>query len=359
MNLTTKISHILESDKVDKTNFVKTLLNNPSIYLVGKNNETINFSKLYNVIGIIDDTCQDKNWRQFSIFNSKNIDIESLIVNCSTSILPNLVNKNLRKLGFRNILHYSEVMNFNSNLQKPLFQLNTIDDYEKNSDKWNALYELLSDDESKKTLERILLFRLTCNPKYTDQFSVCLDKQYMETFMNFHEEIMIDVGGFDGETTDIFCTKFPDYKKIFVFEPSDKNFQRMKERLVKYKNIHCEKIGLSNKCGTLYFDDILESASKVSICGSVKINVETLDNYIKDNITFIKLDIEGWELNALIGSTNHIKSNHPKIAVAVYHNSEDFWKIPEFVLNVRDDYDVYLRHYTEGWSETIMYFNPR
>lgn len=68
------------------------------------------------------------------------------------------------------------------------------------------------------------------------------------------------------------------------------------------------------------------------------------------------MDIEGLEYKALIGSSNIIKNYKPKLAIAVYHHAEDFRRIPEFLLKINPDYKVYLRHYTQGWSETIMYF---
>lgn len=66
-------------------------------------------------------------------------------------------------------------------------------------------------------------------------------------------------------------------------------------------------------------------------------------------LTFIKIDLEGWELKALYGAVRHIAEDHPKLAISVYHHAGDFWRI-------RDDYQVFLRHYTEGWSESVMYF---
>ena len=71
------------------------------------------------------------------------------------------------------------------------------------------------------------------------------------------------------------------------------------------------------------------------------------------------MDLEGWENKALLGAKNHILQDHPKLAIAVYHSASDFWSIPQLVLGIRNDYDVYLRHYTQGWVESIMYFIPK
>jgi hypothetical protein len=71
------------------------------------------------------------------------------------------------------------------------------------------------------------------------------------------------------------------------------------------------------------------------------------------------MDIEGWELKALAGCISQIRNNSPKLTIAVYHNSIDFIKIPEFILSINKNYKIFLRHYTEGWSESVMYFLPK
>lgn len=126
-----------------------------------------------------------------------------------------------------------------------------------------------------------------------------------------------------------------------------------------FKNIFLLPLGVSDEEGTLFFDPNHGSASSISTSGSSKIDVVTIDETVKEKITFIKMDLEGWELKALQGAKNHILENHPKMAISIYHNAADFRKIPEFILSLRDDYELYLRHYSEGWSETVMYFIPK
>ena len=131
-----------------------------------------------------------------------------------------------------------------------------------------------------------------------------------------------------------------------------------KKRLEHYKNIYFSNFGLSNKKEDLFFDENAGSSSSISITGSIKISTSTLDEEIKEKISVIKMDIEGWELNALKGSENHIINDKPKMAITVYHNAKDFIDIPNFVLSLNSNYSLYLRHYTSGWSETVMYFVP-
>jgi hypothetical protein len=97
----------------------------------------------------------------------------------------------------------------------------------------------------------------------------------------------------------------------------------------------------------------------VTSSGACEISVTPLDVEVNEPVTFIKMDLEGWELPALSGSREHILRDRPKLAIAVYHRPSDFWGVFEFVTGLRPDDRVYLRHYTEGWSETVMFFVPR
>ncbi len=100
------------------------------------------------------------------------------------------------------------------------------------------------------------------------------------------------------------------------------------------------------------------SSSKVCSNGVNVIEVDKLDNMIKTPVSFIKMDIEGAEGDAIEGAQETIRKYHPKLALSVYHKADDLWKIPEQIFSIRKDYKIYLRHYTEGFAETVMYFVP-
>lgn len=68
------------------------------------------------------------------------------------------------------------------------------------------------------------------------------------------------------------------------------------------------------------------------------------------------MDLEGHEMFALQGAEKIISKSKPKLAISIYHSSEDLIDIFNYVMTLRPDYKVYVRHYTEGWSETVMYF---
>jgi radical SAM protein with 4Fe4S-binding SPASM domain len=132
-----------------------------------------------------------------------------------------------------------------------------------------------------------------------------------------------------------------------------------KKRLANRRDIEFITQGISDTSGTLSFNSDGDSASAANSEEACTIEVTTLDVTVKEKVTFIKMDLEGWEIKALEGCKQHITEDHPKLAISVYHSAFDFWRVPEYILSIRQDYDIYLRHYTEGWSETVMFFMPK
>jgi len=192
------------------------------------------------------------------------------------------------------------------------------------------------------------------------RYSVRLREQYFEDFLHLGKgELFVDAGGYDGDTTEEFCRRCPCYSGVHLFEPNANNLQKARIRLKDMRDIHYYEMGLSDISGELTFDAAAGPASSVSDAGDCSIQMTTLDLAVDGSVSFIKMDLEGWELKALEGALGHIQDDHPKLAVAVYHRPSDFLHVHEFVKRVCPGCRVWLRHYTEGWSETVMYFLPK
>lgn len=67
------------------------------------------------------------------------------------------------------------------------------------------------------------------------------------------------------------------------------------------------------------------------------------------------MDIEGAELEALYGAKTLIKTWNPDLAIAVYHKPEHLWEIALYLSTLVPKYKFYLRNYTGGVAETILY----
>lgn len=72
-------------------------------------------------------------------------------------------------------------------------------------------------------------------------------------------------------------------------------------------------------------------------------------------VDFIKMDIEGAELQALRGAEKSIRQFKPQLAITVYHSLEDFWEIPKWIAQLGLGYQFYLRHFTIHQEETVLF----
>ena len=132
------------------------------------------------------------------------------------------------------------------------------------------------------------------------------------------------------------------------------------KKLSEIDKIELYPYGLWHKNTELHFDNtVLPISAKFSSSideNMPLVKVIKLDDIAYDErITFIKMDIEGAELNALKGSEQIIKHFRPKLAISVYHKPEDLWEIPAYILSLRSDYKLYFRHYSFTNRETVLY----
>jgi FkbM family methyltransferase len=89
----------------------------------------------------------------------------------------------------------------------------------------------------------------------------------------------------------------------------------------------------------------------------------TIDDFVAEHeverIDLIKMDIEGAELAALRGAEKTLRRFRPKLAIAVYHNWDDFITIPPYLNGLGLGYEFYLDHFTIHEEETVLFCRPR
>lgn len=188
----------------------------------------------------------------------------------------------------------------------------------------------------------------------------------LEELKPSENEVFVDCGAFDGDSAFAFmkwCNNH--YKHIYCFEPDKKNYVLCRQNLS--EAISKEKCTVFNK-GTwssnteLSFSDTADVASHICDDGLQRISVEALDQELlvkrNEKVTFIKMDIEGAELETLKGASRLIAEQKPKLAVCVYHKPEDIFTIPEYLRTLNPDYKFYLRHYTFAEWDTVLYAIP-
>ena len=177
------------------------------------------------------------------------------------------------------------------------------------------------------------------------------------------QEIFIDAGGYNGETTEMFLVWAKDKCKqtsAFIFEPDTESKKKCEDLFRGFENVSIIQKGLWNETGCLQFIPD-GSESRIAMVEETVDNVNTisvaaLDDELPDKaITFIKMDIEGAELKALQGAEKIIRTHKPKMAISVYHKPEDIIEIPKLLLAYNSEYRFWLRHYSLSWFDTVLY----
>ena len=330
-------------------------------YVLGRNQHALSCIEWARIDGIVDDFFPENGtWNGYPVIRADRLPREAIVVNCSMSIRPLSAHARLAGIEGIRVLSYADLVRAEPRFPLPDFVASFRSDYVQNEAKWRFVESKLADKYSISVLTALMLYRLTGDYSHMAGFSVRFNEQYFDPIVALSdEEVFVDCGGYDGDTVLEFCSRNPRYNQIHMFEPSPRNFERAKDRLRGLRNLSLIPKGVSDAKTTLAFDPDAGSASSVSATGAVTIDVVAIDQHIPGPVSYIKMDLEGWELQALKGAKRHILEDHPKLAISVYHHPSDFWRIPEYVLGLREDYSIYLRHYSEGWSETVMYFIPR
>jgi FkbM family methyltransferase len=145
----------------------------------------------------------------------------------------------------------------------------------------------------------------------------------------------VDVGAHVGLWTAMMCEKF---REVWAFEANDENFACLKKNMQKVHPhpamIHTA-LGADNSRCDLALPDGGNSGCWHIVRGK-STGMTTLDAYRLGGVDLLKLDVEGWEGQVLMGAINTIRRSYPVVifedngAGAKYYGAD--WIDPKVVL---------------------------
>ncbi len=296
--------------------------------------------------------------RKKEVLKIEDVPLDAIILWTATGS-PLEVKRRLDEMGFKNISYQALCKYSSLDLLDPPFINDFKEDFLNNYMQYKKTYKLLADKKSQDIFTKVINFKISGDYSFMEGFTNDHSGQYFDKTIvpQIKNVRFVDGGGYVGDTAEEVIKNYPDFSKIWLIEPMEENIRIAKRELSEYKNIQFLTCGVSNKKETLYFNEE-KSFSTIYGKGTQSVEVDTIDNIINEEVDFIKLDIEGAEQDAILGASQTILNSHPVLAICIYHKAEDWYKVPEKVLNIRSDYKVYLRHYMEGIFESVMYFIP-
>jgi FkbM family methyltransferase len=178
------------------------------------------------------------------------------------------------------------------------------------------------------------------------------EEDYAYPDINFDVEegdVVFDCGANSSKNVNINCLYFAKKAgkngKVYAFEPIPRIYNELLEDVKGFENIIPVNKGVSDRRQTVYVKD-LGGGSRIDTAGDIEVELISIDEFVKEHniskVDFIKMDIEGAELDALKGTINTIKTFKPKLAISIYHKPEDFYEIPTFIKSIVPEYKIWL-----------------
>lgn len=219
-----------------------------------------------------------------------------------------------------------------------------------------SVIDLLADEKSKKVYNTVVDNRLKCEYIFRD---ICQYPQYFvdDIICIDENEVYVDAGLCNGDVIDQFI-KFTNnkYLKIYGFEPDISAYEKIKEQFEYEKRVEILPYALHSENTMFKFSVLPHGSSKIEETGEVQVKAVKLDDMqINEQVTFIKMDIEGAEKEGLLGAFETIKKDKPKLAISLYHKVEDLWELPLLIHSINPNYKLYIRHHSEFPTETVLY----
>ena len=170
-------------------------------------------------------------------------------------------------------------------------------------------------------------------------------------------EVFVDCGAYDGGTTLDFFRRGGHFSYVFEPDPLQYVVTKMTLEFEKIANYEIYNLGVSDHEGELRFSSKDVGASRIAEDGDMVIEVTSLDALLLDKPirpTFIKMDIEGAEMEGLEGARQIIARDHPKLAISAYHGRVHLWEIPYWIKTNFPEYQMYMRQHSNN-TETVCY----
>lgn len=279
--------------------------------------------------------------------------------------------------------------------------------FDRTLDRFDKLVEArnrLDDPWSRITWLCVLLYRLTLNPFFlvacatgynTDRFSWNSYETNRRFFQFSDSEVYVDGGASTGDSLAWFLRAVDGrFKHIHTFEPSSENNRLIRKLLSDlqasylaslHSKVSLHEKGLWDSETTLLFNPCTAEAQmdsvRLNLIGnptsahiiaagiadhlldeqqqsamSVRVPVTAIDTATDRDATFIKLEIEGSELNALHGASETIARNRPKMAISMYHKPEDLETLLDFVLETGHGYRLGFRQHNPFCPDAMVMY---
>ena len=229
-----------------------------------------------------------------------------------------------------------------------------------NAQKLREVYDSLADDFSRQVYADIINFKISGRLEYLDDITSTKSEIYRKLIKPVTTETYVDLGAYNGDTIkELMEYTKGNFSAVYALEPDRKNFRKLSRFL---EGMNMNNVNLYNAAAwcvdtKLPFSHKSGRQSAISASSGIMIDALSVDSILRKRpATIIKMDVEGFEREAIWGSAYTIAHYSPKMMVALYHRNEDIFELPLLVKMLNPKYKLYIRHqpYIPAW-ETNLY----
>lgn len=177
-------------------------------------------------------------------------------------------------------------------------------------------------------------------------------------------DVVLDCGAYRGETALWFARRVGKGDRVVAFEPAAHNAEGLRRNLAANRSVEMGPVtvvecAVSSSAGMLHFNTHAENSSCMDAASTESVPAVTIDDVVEEQhlgrVDFIKMDIEGGEVDALRGAEGTLKRFTPRLAISAYHRPHDLPDIVALIRQACPDYRLYLSHKPPGLCDTVLF----
>ena len=225
-------------------------------------------------------------------------------------------------------------------------------------DEMQRAYDLLADDLSREVFLDTVRFKLSGKMEYLRHSESDKDEVFHNLLRPTAEEHFSDLGAYNGDTIrELLHYTDGKFASVTALEPDRRSFRKLNEWASANitGDVTLVQAGAWNEDTVKCFTDQAGRQSRVAGQGK-ETQMRALDSVLSGRLcTYLKMDVEGAEREAIAGAEKTIRQYAPKLNVAAYHRSEDFFQLPLLIHALQPSYRLYLRHhpYVPAWDTNL------
>ena len=227
-----------------------------------------------------------------------------------------------------------------------------------NEEKIQQVYDSLADDYSRKVYANIINFKISGKIEYLSAVTTSKADIYKKIIKPNLNEIYVDLGAYNGDTIrELLEFTHGRYVSIYALEPDKKNFKKLAKFIDGMPHVYAYNAAAWCIDTELPFAAKAGRQSAITAGSENMVGALAVDSILaKKPATIIKMDVEGFEREAIWGAAKTISRYAPKMMVSLYHRNEDIFELPLLIKKLKPSYKLYIRHqlYIPAW-ETNLY----